>query len=138
MYAGFELQIHREVEKGNALSPDMMTKMWKEATLKFYGDGLTIDELSVLKWCRIPHFYSGFYVYQYATSYAASQAILTKFIEGDSTIIERYLELLSAGGKDYPIELLKKCGVDMSTPDPIKATLSLFERQVAEMEELVG
>jgi len=138
MYASFELQIHREVEQGNALSPDMMTEMWKEASGTFYGDGLTMDDLSILKWCRIPHFYSAFYVYQYATSYAASQAILTRFLEGDETIIERYLKLLSAGGKDYPIELLKICGVDMSTPDPINATLSLFERQVKEMEDLAG
>jgi oligoendopeptidase F len=136
MYAGFELKIHEHVEKGGALSPDMMTDMWRELTEKYYGPHLTIDDYSILKWSRIPHFYTMYYVFQYATSYAASQAIMSKLIAGDTTIVAKYIEMLSAGGSDYPIELLKNCGVDMTTPDPVEATVKMFAEQVDEMERL--
>ncbi|MCM2271254.1 MAG: oligoendopeptidase F [candidate division Zixibacteria bacterium] len=136
LYARFELIIHAEVEKGNALSPDYLTQVWGDLTQKYYGPSLTMDEFTPLKWSRIPHFYNMFYVYQYATSYAASQAILTKFVNGEPGIIERYLELLSSGGKDHPIELLKICGVDMSKPDPVMATIDLFRDQVDEINRL--
>lgn len=135
-YARFELAIHEEVEKGNALSPDMMTELWKELTVKYYGSTLANDEKSVLKWCRIPHFYNSFYVFQYATSYAASQAILSRFLDGDREIIGKYLKLLSSGGNDYPIELLKKCGVDMTKSLAVEATLDAFEKQVDEVASL--
>ncbi len=136
LYARFELMIHQEVENGGALSPDFMSELWKELTQKYYGPDLTMDELTPLKWSRIPHFYMTYYVYQYATSYAASQALLEKFINGEDGIIEKYLELLSSGGKDYPIELLKKCGIDMSTPTPVEATLKRFGEQVDELDKL--
>jgi len=136
LYARFELMIHQEVEKGGALSPDYMSELWKELTQKYYGPALTMDELTPFKWSRIPHFYMTFYVYQYATSYAASQALLDMFINGEEGIIDRYLELLSSGGKDYPIELLKKCGIDMSTPAPVEATIKRFSEQVDELDKL--
>ena len=136
MYARFELMIHQEVEKGGALSPDYQNDLWRELTQKYYGPDLTMDELTPLKWSRIPHFYMTYYVYQYATSYSASQALLEKVINGEEGIIERYLELLSSGGKDYPIELLKKCGIDMSTPAPVEATIKRFGEQVDELDKL--
>jgi len=133
LYAHFELDIHTEVEKGGALSPDLMTKLWRDLTQKYFGPGFTVDDLSPLKWSRIPHFYHSFYVYQYATSFAASQAILDKFLGGDNALIEKYLTMLRAGASDYPIELLKICGIDMTKPAPIEATLKLFAEQVAEV-----
>ena len=136
LYAHFELAIHEEVEKSGALSPDTMNELWGDLTQAYYGPEMVVDEFTPMKWSRIPHFYNMFYVYQYATSYAASQAILKKFLDGEEGIIERYLEMLSSGGRDYPIELLKICGVDMATPDPIKATLELFADQVAEIDKL--
>jgi oligoendopeptidase F len=136
MYAKFELTIHETVEKSGALSPEMMTNLWRELNEKYYGPDLTIDEYSILKWSRIPHFYTAFYVYQYATSYAASQAILAKFLQRESGIIDKYINMLSSGGCDYPIELLKLCGVDMSTPAPVEANLKMFAEQVNEMERL--
>jgi len=114
----------------------MMNEMWEELTKKFYGPELTVDSYAKFKWARIPHFYRAFYVFQYATSYAASQAILEKFLNGEKGIIEKYLDLISSGGNDYPIEQLKKCGVDMTTPNPVKATLKLFAEQVSEVEKL--
>ena len=136
MYARFELMIHELVEKGAALSPDTLNQIWGDLTQNYYGPSLKLDEMTPLKWSRIPHFYMTFYVYQYATSYAASQAILKKFIDGEDGIIEKYLNLLKSGGKDYPIKLLKECGVDMSTPDPVEATIDLFAEQVDEVERL--
>jgi len=138
MYANFELAIHEAVEKGGALSPDMMTDLWRKMTEKFYGPHFSIDDYSIIKWCRIPHFYMMYYVFQYATSYAASQAIMSKLISGDNTIVDKYIEMLSAGGSDYPIELLKNCGVDMTTADPVEATVKMFAEQVDEMERLAG
>ncbi|RKX26785.1 MAG: oligoendopeptidase F [Candidatus Zixiibacteriota bacterium] len=136
MYGRFELKIHQEVENGGALSPDFMNDLWKELSIKYYGPDLSMDEYSPFKWSRIPHFYMNFYVYQYATSYAASQAILDKVTAGEEGIIGKYLELLSSGGKDYPIELLKTCGVDMSTPAPVDSTLKRFAEQVDELDKL--
>ncbi len=136
LYARFELIIHDKVEKGGALSPDLMTEIWSDLTKKYYGPALSLDDHSVLKWSRIPHFYYTFYVYQYATSYAASQAILTKFSQGETVIIAKYLNLLSSGGSNYPIELLKKCDVDMASPAPVEATIALFNKQVDEMADL--
>ncbi len=136
MYASFELTIHETVEKGGALSPDMMTDLWRGLTEKYYGPHLTIDDYSVIKWCRIPHFYMMYYVFQYATSYAASQAIMSKFMAGDKSIVDKYIEMLSAGGSDYPIELLKNCGVDMTKPDAVEATVKMFADQVDEMVRL--
>ena len=136
LYARFELLIHEQVEKGQALSPEWLNERWAELTQKYYGPAMTLDEFAQYKWSRIPHFYLNFYVYQYATSYAASQAILDKFLSGEPGIIDKYLGLLKSGGKDYPIELLKACGVDMTRPDPFEATVKLFSEQVDEVERL--
>lgn len=136
LYAHFELRIHQEVENGGALSPAFMSDVWKELTAKYFGPELVMDEFSFLKWSRIPHFYNMYYVFQYATSFAASQAILTKFMNGEEGIVDKYLKLLSSGGSDYPIELLKICGVDMATADPIKATIDIFSQQVDEVDRL--
>lgn len=136
MYGRFELMIHQHVENGQALSADTMTEFWTDLTKKYFGPDMTIDEFGGIKWSRIPHFYLNFYVYQYATSYTASQAILQKFIDGEDGIIERYLALLKSGGRDYPINLLKECGVDMTTSDPVNATIELFDSQVDQIANL--
>jgi len=136
MYAHFELEIHRRVESGGALSPDALSELWGELTRKYFGPEMTVDDLTTIKWSRVPHFYLNYYVYQYATSYTASQAILEKFLAGEEGIIGKYLELISSGGNDHPIEQLRRCGVDMTTPEPAKATLKLFADQVDEMDRL--
>lgn len=137
-YAHFELKIHEIIEKGEALSPDVMNELWEDLTKKYYGPSVTIDDYIKYKWARIPHFYYTYYVYQYSTSYAASQAILEKFLAGEEGIVDKYLELLSSGGSDYPINQLAKCGVDMTTPAPFEATLKLFSKQVDDVEKLAG
>ncbi|MFH2036501.1 MAG: oligoendopeptidase F [Candidatus Zixiibacteriota bacterium] len=137
-FAHFELKTHELVEKSEALSPDKINEIWEELTKKYYGPEVVFDEYSRYKWSRIPHFYKAFYVYQYATSYAASQAILDKFLAGEEGIIDRYLGLLSSGGSDYPINQLKMCGVDMTTASPFEATIKLFGKLVDEVEKLTG
>jgi len=138
LYSHFELEIHDLVEKGQALSPDTLCRLWEELTLKYYGPQITMDEYTKYKWARIPHFYYTYYVYHYATSYAASGAILERFNSRDKDITDKYLELLRSGGNDYPIEQLKKCGVDMTTSAPVEATLRLFAGQVEEVARLAG
>jgi oligoendopeptidase F len=135
-YAHFELKAHELVENGGALSPDKACKIFEELSAKYYGPTVTIDDDTKYKWARIPHFYRTYYVFQYATSYAASQAIFSGIQEGDKKMIPAYLELLSSGGNDHPIEQLKKCGVDMTSPEPIMATLKLFSEQVDEIDRL--
>ena len=138
MYARFELMIHNEVEQGGALSPDRMNEIWGDLTRTYYGPSVEVDEFTPMKWSRIPHFYNAFYVFQYATSYAASEAILKKVLDGEAGIIDRYLDMLAAGGSDYPIELLKRCDVDMSTPAPVLATIKRFEETVDEVDRLTS
>jgi len=135
-FSRFELIIHEIVESGEALSPDTLNELWEKLQKQYFGPAVSLDEYSKYTWARIPHFYMTFYVFQYATSFAASQAILNKFLAGEPGIIDKYLELLSSGGNDYPIEQLKKCGVDMTTPGPVKATLKLFADEVDEVERL--
>ncbi len=137
-FAHFELMIHEHVESGQALSPEILGQMWVDLLMKYYGPEMTVDKFAQYKWGRIPHFYYTYYVYQYATSYAASQAILDKFLSGETGIIDKYLKLLSSGGDDYPINQLKKCGIDMTTADPVRATIKLFGEQVDEIERLAG
>jgi oligoendopeptidase F len=137
-FAHFELMIHAHVENGQALSPEILGQMWTDLLVKYYGPTLKVDEFAQYKWSRIPHFYMTYYVFQYATSYAASQAILDKFLSGEKGIIDKYLELISSGGNDYPINQLKKCGVDMTTPEPVLATIKLFGEQVDEVARLAG
>ena len=138
MYARFELAIHERIEQGQALSPDWLNQIWGDLTQKYYGEALSMDEMAPYKWSRVPHFYLAFYVYQYATSYAASQAVMEKFMAGEEGIIDKYLTLLSSGGNDYPIEQLNRCGVDMTTSAPFEATIKLFADQVDQVEELAG
>lgn len=136
LYATFEYKVHTMVENGEALSPAKLNKLWEDLTARYYGPSVTMDDYSQYKWSRIPHFYTPYYVYQYATSFAASQAILEKFLAGERGIIEKYLELISSGGNDYPINQLKKCGVDMTTAAPFEATVKLFSNLVDEMDKL--
>jgi oligoendopeptidase F len=136
LLAHFEWLIHEEVEQGRALSPDTLNRLYGELVRKYYGPDFDMDEYAYIKWSRIPHFYGMYYVYQYATSFAASQMVLRMIIEGENGLVDRYLRLLSAGGSDYPIELLKICGVDMTRPEAVEAALSGFAEQVDELDRL--
>ncbi len=136
MFAEFELRIHEEVEKGNALSGEGLTKIYGEILRRYHGDSegvLKIDDLVTIEWAYIPHFYRNFYVYQYATSIAASQAFAERILAKEPGAVETYLGLLKAGGSDYPYDLVKKAGVDLATPEPYRA---LVRRMNAIMDQI--
>jgi len=135
MFAEFEMITHRMAESGEPLTLDTLKKIYRDLNVKYHGSDMIIDEEIDLEWARIPHFYAAFYVYQYSTGYSAALAFAKKLQTGDAQAREDYLGFLKAGGSDYAIEILKKAGVDMSTPEPVRAALQVFERLVAEMEE---
>lgn len=137
MFAEFEKIIHDKVESGEALTADSLSEIYLNLNKKYYGDGVKLDEFIEMEWARIPHFYSSFYVYKYATGFSAATALSSQIINGEEQAQEKYLEFLRSGGSDYPIEILKKAGVDMTTPKPIEKALKVFERLLDEMEKMV-
>lgn len=140
-FAEFELRIHETAEKGTALTGDLLNSLYAEIARKYYGHekGICIvDDVIQAEWTYIPHFYYNFYVYQYATSFTAAAALSEKVLAGDADAIARYLELLSAGGSDYPIELLKRAGVDMTSAQPLDATMGQLNRVMDEMERIAS
>ena len=138
LFAEFELKIHQMAEEGKPLTQDTLSEEYFKLLQTYWGEVLTYDELYRYTWSRIPHFYANFYVYKYATSFAASTALSRKIIDDETGAADRYQQFLSSGSSDYPIELLKKAGVDMSAPAPIDATMDLYEELVEEMEGLLG
>ncbi|GCE24761.1 oligoendopeptidase F [Dictyobacter alpinus] len=138
MFAEFEQQIHSHAEKGEALTADSLTDMYSGLNRKYYGDEAIIDDLIGIEWARIPHFYYNFYVYQYATGISAASALVQQILTEGEPAVKRYLQFLSSGSSDYSIELLKKAGVDMTTPEPVRQAFQLFESHLNQMEELLG
>ena len=136
MFASFEREVHARAAQGGDTTPDGLKELWYELNRKYYGEEITIDEPLKMEWARIPHFYTPFYVYQYATGYSAATALATGILEQGAPATEKYLAFLTKGGSDYPIELLKSAGVDMSTPQPIEAVVRQFTETLDEMEEL--
>ncbi|OGC76739.1 MAG: oligoendopeptidase F [candidate division Zixibacteria bacterium RBG_16_50_21] len=137
LFAEFELAIHEKAEKGEALSSESMSKLYRELLEKYWGPELTVDSINTIGWARIPHFYYNYYVFQYATGQAAGVALAEDISKGDVQAKKRYMDFLASGSSDYPIELLKKAGVDMTKPEPILAVIELFDRLVGKMEKLV-
>lgn len=142
MYAEFEKMIHERVEKGEGLSADSLSAMWKDLMEKYYGSDFQDDELANLWWARIPHFYMNFYVYKYATSMAASNQLVKNMTEGTdeskAAAIKNYRNFLASGSSDYPIETLKKAGVDVTTSESVDNLLVEFGQLVDEMDELIA
>jgi oligoendopeptidase F len=114
-----------------------MSDVYRQLVVKYFGPSFECDPEVNGYWLRIPHFYRGFYVYKYATSFAASVALSKGVLSGDARALNAYLGFLKAGSSDYPIEVLKKAGVDMSTPRPIQDTMDLFSQLLDELEKLL-
>src|SRR5215469_6568543 len=138
MFAEFEQLVHDEAEQGESLTADRLSTLYHELNAKYYGAEAVLDELIDIEWARVPHFYYNFYVYQYATGISASSALVQQILSEGKPAVERYLKFLSSGSSEYSIELLKKAGVDMTSPEPVRQALQLFGRHLAEMEELIG
>jgi oligoendopeptidase F len=135
MFAEFELITHGMAEKGEPLTLEALNKIYRDLNAKYYGPDVILDEASDLGWARIPHFYRAFYVYQYATGYSAAIAFKKRLQSGNPQVLDAYLGFLKAGSSDYSIEILKKAGVDMSTPTPVREALQVFEELVGELEK---
>lgn len=126
MFAEFELYTHESLEKGTPLTAEDYNKAWHDLNVKYFGPDMIVDNEIDIEWARIPHFYSDFYVYQYATGYAAASAFAKAILDGKQDAVPKYVNFLKSGGSDYPIEILKKAGVDMTTPRPLEATIERF------------
>jgi oligoendopeptidase F len=140
MFAEFELAIHERVEGGEALTADEFTHIYGDLINRYHGhdDGVVrIDEMFHLEWAYIPHFYYNFYVYQYATSVAASSYLAEQILGGRSGATGAYLGLLSAGGAGYPYDLLVDAGVDLARPEPYQVLMRRMGRIMDEIEELL-
>ncbi|OHR72588.1 oligoendopeptidase F [Bacillus sp. HMSC76G11] len=138
MFAEYEHTIHKKAQEGEPLTPDLLTKLYYDLNKKYFGEHLAVDEEIGLEWARIPHFYYNYYVYQYATGFSAATALSKQILEEGKPAVDRYLEFLKSGSSDYPIEVLKKAGVDMTSPQPIEEALKVFEEKLNEMEQLLS
>ncbi|MFU0826882.1 MAG: Oligoendopeptidase F [Lachnoclostridium sp.] len=138
MFAEFEMITHQKSMDGEALTADTLCKIYRDLNIKYFGDDIVVDHEIDMEWARIPHFYTAFYVYQYATGYSAAIALSRRILNMGKPAVDDYInKFLSGGGSDYPINLLKKAGVDMSTKEPIRQALELFGKLLDEMEELM-
>ncbi|WP_055665616.1 oligoendopeptidase F [Desnuesiella massiliensis] len=135
MFAEFEKITHESIEKGNPLTAKDLCSIWHELNVKYFGPDMIVDEEIDMEWARIPHFYSDFYVYQYATGYAAASAFAKSILEQGNEAVNKYIGFLKSGGSDYPINILKKAGVDMTTPAPLEATLQRFNELLDMLEQ---
>ena len=138
MFAEFETEAYDRTEKGEALTLDVLCKMYKDVYQKYWGPAMVIDNEEEYTWARVPHFYYNFYVYQYATGFAASQ-VLANLVKNDGEkAINKYLNFLKAGSSDYPINILKSAGVDMNSPEPVLAITQKMNEILDEMESLIN
>jgi oligoendopeptidase F len=140
-FAEFELRMHEMAEKGRPVTGDSLAKLYLDITKRYYGHekGVCIvDDYIAHEWSYVPHFYRDFYVFQYATSFTASEALAAKVKSGDPAATARYLAFLSAGGSKYPIDLLKDAGVDMTTDEPLDLTIKTMNRVMDEMETILA
>lgn len=141
MFAEFERAIHARVDRGDTLTGAEITRIYGELLRRYHGDAqgvVKIDELYCIEWAFVPHFYNPFYVFQYATSIAAASQIAGAILKGELGARERYFRLLSAGGSDYPHELVKAAGVDLATPAPYQALAARMNRIMDEIEALLA
>lgn len=138
MFAEFEHTIHQMDQNGEALTADRLTEVYYELNKKYFGDEVAVDEEIGLEWARIPHFYYNYYVFQYATGFSAATALSKGILEEGQPAVDRYIsEFLKAGSSDYPIEVLKKAGVDMTSPQPVEEACKVFEEKLNELEKLL-
>lgn len=137
MFAEFELWCSQQIAQGNALTAETLSVKYRQLNRDYYGEDIVLDDEIALEWARIPHFYYDFYVYQYATGYAAAIALSQRILEQGEPAVQDYLAFLSSGCSADPISLLRKAGVDMASPAPVASALNLFDSLVSELESLL-
>lgn len=141
LFSEFELAMHKRVEEGKSLTPDWLNSKYLELTREFYGHdkGVTqVDDYIQCEWSWIPHFFMNYYVFQYSTGMISSMALSNYVLHGTDADREKYLTMLKSGGSDFPVEILKRAGVDMTKEESFDAGFARFNDLVAEMEKLVA
>lgn len=139
MFAQFELAIHEEIEQGRALSGERLTEIYCDLLKRYHGDAegvLKIDPAYCVEWAFIPHFYRNFYVYQYATSIAGAALFTEAVVSEGAPARERFLDMLRAGGSDYPYEIYKRAGIDMAAPEPYRALVRRMDSIMDRIEAI--
>ena len=135
MFADYELRAHRLAEQDQPITSEILTDTYTTLLTDYYGDSIDLNPLTGITWARIPHFFnSPYYVYQYATCFASAARLAHDIMQGDAAARERYLTLLKSGGNDYPMEQLKKAGVDLAQPDTVRAVLEQLDNLVSRLE----
>ncbi|MFR4652264.1 MAG: oligoendopeptidase F [Phascolarctobacterium sp.] len=137
-FAEFEKFIHSEITAGRSLQAEKLENYWLEINRQYYGPALTVDEELASEWSRIPHFYTPFYVYKYATGYSAATAFSSAILSESQEAVDKYLGFLHAGGSDYSLNILKNAGVNLTTPQPVTVTLQKFANKLQELKALLG
>lgn len=137
MFAEFEKIIHESFENNKALTHESISKIYFDLNSKYMGSEVVIDDAIKLEWARIPHFYNSFYVYKYATGFSAAVALSNQILTEGEPAKNRYISFLKSGSSDYPLELLKKAGVDLSTPRPVQEALNEFEKILTPLEDML-
>jgi len=138
MFAEFEKVVYDKAESGVALTPKVLSKIYKDIYQKYWGTEMLINEDEEYTWSRIPHFYYNFYVYQYATGFAASEVLTKKVKTEGKPAVDKYLNFLKAGSSDYPINILKSAGVDMNSPEPVIAVSAKMNEILDEIESVLA
>lgn len=136
-FAEFEHWMHEEAAKGVPLTADHLSKNYAEINDRYYGNSVINDEAIQYEWARIPHFYMNYYVYQYATGFCAATALADKIVTEEEGALNRYLDYLKAGSSDFPIDVMKKAGVDMTDSQYLKRAMNVFEQRLNELEEVM-
>lgn len=137
MFAEFEKKVHTLQENGEALTVNLLNTVYGDLNRAYYGDGVETDKYIATEWSRIPHFYRAYYVYQYATGFSSAVAIADMILNEGAPAVERYKKFLSSGGSDFPVELLKLTGVDLSKPDAVEQALQVFKNTLDEFEGMI-
>ncbi|NLP44722.1 MAG: oligoendopeptidase F [Peptococcaceae bacterium] len=137
MFAEFEKMTHTALESNQALTAEYLSQIYRDLNHKYYGAEVKIDEEIAIEWARIPHFYNAFYVYKYATGFSAATALAHQILKEGSPAVDRYMTFLASGGSDYPINLLRKAGVDMEKPEPVRQALEVFTALLNQLEKLL-
>lgn len=138
MFAEFEKIIHEKAEQGEALTPQEFSDIYYDLNVKYHGQEMVVDRDIGIEWARIPHFYTSFYVYKYATGFSAATSFAKQILEEGKPAVDRYIGFLKSGGSDFSINILKQAGVDMSSPEPIRQAMEVFKGLVDQMEKLAG
>ncbi|MFN3872022.1 MAG: oligoendopeptidase F [Ignavibacterium sp.] len=137
MFAEFEQTVYEKTESGEALTPEQLCNLYSSLFQKYWGPEMIVDEEESFTWARVPHFYYNFYVFQYATGIAASETLVNKVKTEGELAVERYINFLKAGNSDYPINVLRKAGVDMNSPEPVLSVTKKMNSILDELESLL-